>query len=62
MKRIFRLEYGEFMTLEGLQMTEIFEYALSLSRSNSTLCSFQPLKFTYATWLLDHGLCQQECF
>lgn len=39
-------------------MTEVYEYAMGLG-STSNLPSFQPLKFIYATWLLDHGLVAQ---
>ena len=40
-------------------MTEIYEYAISLSANSLTLPSFQPLKFLYATWLVDYGLAAQ---
>ena len=39
-------------------MTEVYEYAMGLS-SAASLVSFQPLKFIYACWLLDHGLVVQ---
>ena len=55
---IFRLEFEDFLQLQALQMTEIYEYAMSLSTTTS-LPSFQSLKFIYATCLLDHGLTQQ---
>ena len=54
----FRLDFGDFLTLKALQMTEVYEYAMGLG-STSNLPSFQPLKFIYATWLLDHGLVAQ---
>jgi len=54
----FRLNFEDFLQLQALQMTEIYEYAMSLSKTTS-LPSFQSLKFIYATWLLDHGLTQQ---
>ena len=56
--KIFRMEFEDFLQLQALQMTEIYEYAMSLSKTTS-LPSFQSLKFIYATWLLDHGLTQQ---
>ena len=43
-------------------MTEVYEYAISLSSNNtskSTLHSFQSLKYLYATWLVDYGLITQ---
>ena len=44
-------------------MTEIYEYAVSLSGTTTQpavgLPSFQPIKFLYATWLVDYGLCAQ---
>ena len=44
-------------------MTEIYEYAVSLSGTSGShsgsLSSFQPLKFIYATWLIDYGLTAQ---
>merc|ERR1711892_632636 len=52
------LGFGNFLTLKALQMTEVYEYAMGLS-SASSLASFQPLKFVYACWLLDHGLVVQ---
>ena len=52
------MEFEDFLQLQALQMTEIYEYAMSLSKTTS-LPSFQSLKFIYATWLLDHGLTQQ---
>ena len=43
-------------------MTEVYEYAISLSSNNtpkSVLHSFQSLKYLYATWLVDYGLITQ---
>ena len=46
----------------AIQMTEVYEYAISLSSNNtskSVLHSFQSLKYLYATWLVDYGLITQ---
>ncbi|CBY09853.1 unnamed protein product [Oikopleura dioica] len=55
-------DFSSFATLSAIQMTEVYEYAISLSSNNtskSVLHSFQSLKYLYATWLVDYGLITQ---
>lgn len=47
--------FNEFATDEAIIMTEIYEYACSLSDSNFSIIEFQPYKFLLGTRMLDYG-------
>lgn len=46
----------ELATDEAIIMTEIYEYACSLSNSNYSIVEFQPFKYLLGTRMLDYGL------
>lgn len=47
--------FKEFATTEAIMMTEIYEYAVTLSDESYMIAEFQPYKFTLATRFLDYG-------
>ncbi|XP_044731095.1 uncharacterized protein LOC123294083 isoform X3 [Chrysoperla carnea] len=48
-------EFREFATNEAIIMTEIYEYACSLSDTTFTIPEFQPYKYLIATRLAERG-------
>lgn len=49
----------EAISDEAIQLTEVFEYAMSLARRDFCLPSLQVYKFLYATRLLDASLVEE---
>lgn len=47
--------FNEFATDEAIIMTEIYEYACSLSTDNFSIIEFQPYKYLLGTRMLDYG-------
>lgn len=47
--------FTEFSTDEAIIMTEIYEYACSLSNDNFSIVEFQPYKYLLGTRMLDYG-------
>ena len=66
----FRRKFDEFMTMEAIQRTETYEYAISLSYSNRQsnqafvqFPSLQVYKFIYACRLLEYGMVEKvRCY
>lgn len=48
--------FSEFATDEAIIMTEIYEYACTLSNENYSIVEFQPYKFLLGSRMLDYGL------
>lgn len=48
--------FEEFATDEAIVMTEIYEYACTLSNEGFSIVEFQPYKFLLGTRMLDYGL------
>lgn len=51
--------YNEFVTNEAVMLTEIYEYARSLSEPGFTLVDLQSFKFNMAVKMADHGLLEK---
>ena len=51
--------YGDFVTLEAIMLTEIYEYARHLSEPGFTLIDLQSFKFEIARQMLDYGLVEK---
>lgn len=51
--------YEDFVTLEAIMLTEIYEYARSLSESGFMLPALQTFKFENALKLIDYGLVEK---
>lgn len=49
-------------TNESIQMTEIYEYGISLAKPTYSLPTFQKFKFFYATKLVDAGMAEEVSF
>lgn len=47
--------FCDFATDEAIIMTEIYEYACTLSNENFSIIEFQPYKFVLGTRMLDYG-------
>lgn len=47
--------FGDFASDEAIIMTEIYEYACTLSTDNYSIVEFQPYKFLLGTRMLDYG-------
>ncbi|XP_015591007.1 uncharacterized protein LOC107265717 isoform X7 [Cephus cinctus] len=51
--------YSEFVTLEAVMLTEIYEYARNLSEPGFTLADLQTFKFDLAVKMVDYGLIEK---
>ncbi|XP_063973420.1 uncharacterized protein LOC135160622 isoform X2 [Diachasmimorpha longicaudata] len=51
--------YEDFVTLEAVMLTEIYEYARSLSESTFMLTALQTFKFENALKMIDYGLVEK---
>lgn len=47
--------FNDFATDEAIIMTEIYEYACTLSNDNYSIIEFQPYKYLLGTRMLDYG-------
>lgn len=51
----YKSSFGDFATDEAIIMTEIYEYACTLSNSQFSIVEFQPYKYLLGTRMLDYG-------